>query len=269
LAGHRAALSVSATVGVAVATLLVVGGILAGPAILECSRDSNGFGACLRDKAADTGLIAPDAERTERPDVVADVSSEPPLPPAPMGWMEAAANEYEAPASVPVDLAATAAGIAAMEAEPVSEAPVEVAIVPPTELATATPVVGTEMATVTLDGAEPGLMAEGVPSGEAAPVGEVALAGPQGAVTAMAPTPEAAIDGAAALAAPDGLLVESPIVIDEPVAAPVELQAEVSVAPVEAPPPVAVEFNPQYPNVLVLPPPAEGDNSSFRSLQLN
>ena len=84
--------------------------------------------------------------------------------------MEAAANEYEAPASVPVDLAATTADIAAMEAEPVSEAPVEVAIVPPTELATATPVVGTEVATVTLDGAEPGLAAEGLPSGGAAPV---------------------------------------------------------------------------------------------------
>jgi hypothetical protein len=33
--------------------------------------------------------------------------------------------------------------------------------------------------------------------------------------------------------------------------------------------PIVVEFNPQYPNVIVLPPPAVGDDSSFRSLQLN
>ena len=111
----------SATVGVAAATLLVVGGILAGPAILECSRDSKGFGACLRDKVADTGLIAPDTERTERPEIVADISSEPTLPQAPAGWMEANANEYDPPASVPVDLSSSPAAIAAVEAAPVLE----------------------------------------------------------------------------------------------------------------------------------------------------
>jgi hypothetical protein len=53
-----------------------------------------------------------------------------------------------------------------------------------------------------------------------------------------------------------------------PVVPPVALQAEVGVEPIE-PQPLMIEFNPQYPNVLVLPPPTTGDNSSFRSLQLN
>jgi hypothetical protein len=83
----------------------------------------------------------------------------------------------------------------------------------------------------------------------------------------MSPVPDVSLDGATALRQPDGLLVEGPVA--EPIAPPVELQAEASVEPVEAPPPVAIEFNPQYPNVLVLPPPTTGDNSSFRSLQLN
>ena len=53
-----------------------------------------------------------------------------------------------------------------------------------------------------------------------------------------------------------------------PEPAPVGLQAEVSAEPTPAPP-VVIVYNPEYPNVLVLPPPANGDDSSFRSLQLN
>jgi hypothetical protein len=266
LAASRAALSVSATVGVALATLLVVGGILAGPAILECSSDPNGFGACLRDRVADSGLLAPDAERTEQPGVVADISSEPSLPPAPAGWMEANANEYEPPIGAPVDLTGSPAEIAAVEVALSSEAAVEVAVVPPVEIAAGVPLPVEAPVAVTLDGTEPSLLAEGASSSAPVPATEVALVGPQGGVTAISPAPEVTLDAAAALTQPDGLLVETPVA--GPIVPLVELRAEASVEPVEVPPP-AIEFNPQYPNVLVLPPPATGDNSSFRSLQLN
>ena len=122
-----------------------------------------------------------------------------------------------------------------------------------------------------LDGAELGLLAEGTAPGETPAPAEVALVGPQGEVTAMSPMPVMPVDGAAMLAEPDGLLVEgTTIEPPEPIAAPVELQAEASAEPIKAPPPATIiEFNPQYPNVLVLPPPTTGDNSSFRSLQLD
>ncbi len=270
MAGQRAALSVSATVGVAAATLLVVGGILAGPSVLECSRDSNGFGACLRDKVADTGLIAPGGERVERPDIVADISSEPGPPPAPTGWMEAKANEYEPAPGVPVDLISSPVSVSVAEAPPPAEASVEVAVMPPVELAKPVQAPAGEIASVTLDGAESGLIAEGAASDEPQPPAEVALAGPQGEVTALSPRPEMSIDGAAVLAQPEGLRAEGAgPAPQEPSAAPVELHVAVGGEPISAPPPIAVEFDPQYPNVLVLPPPAEGDDSSFRALQLD
>ncbi len=108
----------------------------------------------------------------------------------------------------------------------------------------------------------------------------------------MSPVLNVPVEGAAVLAQPGGLSVaaapagenvaatvtpepiESPgrLTVAEPASsepAPAELTVEAGVEPVPAPPPVAVEFTPQYPNVIVLPPPASGDNSSFRSLQLN
>ena len=75
----RATISVYATLGVATATVAVVGAIIVGPAILDCSRDAGAFGACLRGKAADSGLISPKASSEQ---------------PTPAGWMEAVANEY-------------------------------------------------------------------------------------------------------------------------------------------------------------------------------
>ena len=261
----------SATIGVAVATLLVAGGIVAGPSILECSSDSNGFGTCFRDKLAAAGLLAPEAAPTGPPGIVADAPGEPPPAPAPAGWMQAAANEYEAPAGAPVELSGPAAGIAAIAAAPeAAPPPMVVAVVPPMELAVAAPAPAAAAATVTLEGAEPGLAAgSSSSSGPAAPA-EVALAGPPGKVAVMAPTPEADNDGAALLSGPEGALAgAAPEVAPDPVIVPLELQAEASAEPIEAPPPIAPEFDPQYPNVLVLPPPAEGDNSSFRSLQLN
>jgi hypothetical protein len=292
LAGHRATNSVYATLGVAAATLIVAGGILAGPSILECSRDAKGFGACLREKVAESGLIAPGDESVEKPDVVADISSEPSIPVPPTGWMEANANEYEPPLSGSIDLAGTPADIAAVEVVPSVEAPVEVAIAPAAELSTAAlePDAGT--AVVALGGPELDPIAEGGTSSEPPAPTRVALVGPDGQITAVVPILDAPIGGAAVLAQPGGLqakaaptepaadaaIVPKPIVppgtvtVVDPVPsepAPVELTAEASVEPAPVPEPVVIQFNPQYPNVIVLPPPTVGDNSSFRSLQLN
>jgi hypothetical protein len=271
LTARHAALSVSATVGVAIATLMVVGGILAGPAIIECSRDSNGFGACLRDKMAESGLISPDTEGIERPEIVADIpSAEPSAPETPTGWMEANANEYEPPASAFVDLTGTPADMAAAELAPVPEVPVEVAVTPPIELATGIASPEGDTGTVTLDGAELNLVAEGAPSSEAAAPADVALVGPPGEIAVTSAMPALPVDPVTALSEPKGLVAEGrgpeeAVTTVTPEPAPAELEAEA----IEAPPPVAIEFNPQYPNVLVLPPPVTGDNSSFRSLQLN
>jgi len=275
----RAATSVYATLGVAAATLVVVGAILVGPALLECSRDGGGFGACLRGKAADSGLISQ------------ELSSE---QPAPAGWMEAVANEYAPPVSVQVELEGTPADLLAEVAESSSAEAAQVAITPAAELATIAPA-------------------------QEEPAVSVALNGPQGEISARGTLVEKGVDGIAGLSQSDDgmLMAEAPSeaaagvsVAVEPIgpaddltsavepppseAAPVELSAEpISSEPEpsdpepshpqpsepsppssepEAPfaePAIVVEFNPQFPNVIVLPPPTVGDDSSFRLLQLN
>jgi hypothetical protein len=270
LAGHRAATSVYATLGVAAATLLVVGGILAGPSILECSRDGGSFGACLRDKAGDSGLITPD------PAVE---------PPAPTGWMEAAANEFDAPPSAPVELAGSPAAMLANELAAASDEPIEMAIAPAADLAAVTAPPSAETAVVALAGPEGEVSADVKPAAPP-PTGTAALNQPEtGSLSARAPVPEVAevviapqpIDHADDLTS----AVEPP----PPEPAPVELEPVDPAPPPDEPEPsepvdgtpeqafsepvIVVEFNPQYPNVIVLPPPAAGDNSSIRSLQLN
>ena len=259
----------SATLGVAAATLLVVGGILAGPSILECSGHSGAFGTCLRDKLADTGLVSPE------PRTVADAPSEPSATPAPAGWMEAKANEYEPATSATADLISAPAAITATEVPPPAKMPVDVAVVPPTELAAAAPAPLEDATAVALDGDATGLIGRASASAEPPPPAEVALTGPEGEVTALSLAPEASVDGTAGLTPPRGRaegFVQAP---PAPDVAPVDLQATAGAEPIAAPagvtppPPAVVEFDPQYPNVLVLPPPAEGDNSSFRALQLD
>lgn len=94
MAGSRAAASVSLTIGVAVVTLLVAGGILAGPAILECSHQPGGIGACLRAKVQDAGLL-PDTPSSSSAPAVSLQTSTPSAEARPQGWLEANATEYE------------------------------------------------------------------------------------------------------------------------------------------------------------------------------
>lgn len=263
----RAATSVYATLGVAAATLVVVGAIIAGPSILDCSKDPGGFGACLRDKLGDSALTSP------------DVSSE--QPPA-GGWMEAVANEYEPPVSTPVELEGTAADLLAEAAESSVSTAVEVAVAPAAELATLAPAQEEVPVSVALVGPEGAISADvAVANLESGTT--IALSEPvDGTLTADTPS-EAVVDVAVAVEpidpAEDLTSAVEPLP-SEP--APVELSAEPEPssepvpppqpeppAPSSSEPPIVVEFNPSYPNVIVLPPPREGDDSSIRTLQLN
>ncbi len=107
MAGARAAASLSLTIGVAFVTVLVMGGILAGPTIIDCSHQPSSFGACLRDHL-DHARFGP---APEQPSQVIELPSQTPLttlpPPAiPVtqpeidhgeGWLDARANEYAPP----------------------------------------------------------------------------------------------------------------------------------------------------------------------------
>ncbi|HEY4201680.1 MAG TPA: hypothetical protein VGM83_14090 [Devosiaceae bacterium] len=105
----------SLTIGVAFATVLVVGGILATPSIIDCSHQGGGIGACLREKVQHSGLrpaeiSAPSSsllssEAPPPPPIAAPVT----ITPIPVvsahddGWIDARANEYEpAPPPHPV-----------------------------------------------------------------------------------------------------------------------------------------------------------------------
>lgn len=256
----RAAPSITATLGVAVATLVAVGGILAGPSILECSKDAAGLGACLRTKVIESGLIPAEPKPIEQPDA----------PAPPTGWMEANANEYEPPLASPVELAGLPMELAVTEVAPALEPIATVPVMPAAEFATAALVPSTAPVAVDLEGPSAGFTVAGAPADEV-PTIDVALAGPAGQMTTAVPLPVAPIEGAAALVQPDELPTGA-LTATEPlpvVPAPVELHAEAVVEPVPEPEPIVIEFNPDYPNVLVLPTPATGDNSSFRSLQLN
>ncbi|HVY52433.1 MAG TPA: hypothetical protein VHA07_12845 [Devosia sp.] len=75
----------SLTLGIALATLLVAGGIVAGPALVDCTGTPAGLGACLHAKAVDNGLLHE------------TLPSAMPAPGRPAGWIEANATEYDAP----------------------------------------------------------------------------------------------------------------------------------------------------------------------------
>lgn len=251
-----------ATFGVAAATLVVVGAILAGPAVLDCSKSPDGLGACLRSKVGDGRLVPP---VPDTPDI-----AQPSAPAPQLGWMEANANEYEPPLSAPVELAGTPMELTAAEVAPPLVPAVGVEMVPAPKLKAAAPPPIAPLATVAVEAPTPGLIAEGTVATEA-PAVDVALAGPEGQVVATSPVTAVLPEGAAALLRPTelagGALTGTTPADTAP--APVELRADVVAEPATAPVPVVIEFNPEYPNVLVLPPPSGGDNSSFRSLQLN
>jgi len=176
----RTAASLSFTIGVAVATLLVAGGILVGPAVLACSRDASTVGSCLRSKATDAGLIhAPavvDAKAPSRPD----------------GWLAADATEYTAPPAAAASLAAGGGDIVAGGTAaplPALSGQAEISLAPGTLAATASAPSAPAPVEVAL--AEPP-----VPTGQ----GTAGTASAAGASSYLvAPRGSLAVDGAAPL----------------------------------------------------------------------
>jgi Meckel syndrome type 1 protein len=205
LAGSRAAASVSLTIGVAFVTLLVAGGILAGPSILDCSHQAGGIGACLRAKVQDAGLL-PDAPSSSAPAVSLQTST-PAVETRPQGWLEANANEYEAPASTgSAELTAPNGSIGAggkLTPKPVLEGEVRVSAPSGT------------------------IAAKGKPLPALEATAQVALAQPAGRLDAAGRTPVATSDRAQiALVEPVGRLDASGTVVARPDTTAVDLSAK-------------------------------------------
>jgi hypothetical protein len=189
----------STTIGVAAATLLVMGGILAGPAILDCAKDGSKFGACLRDKIAESGLIAPEGESVEKQILTSEVPSSEPLPepsvvaetPRPPGWIEANANEYAPKPPALAVLTGTPGKLFARgEAAQAAGTSVEVALAQPLGRLTAS---GSDaapqdsaLAAIVLHRGD--LLATGSVAAESAPPIDVALAAPVGKLDAAGQT---------------------------------------------------------------------------------
>lgn len=95
----------SVTIGAAIATLVVIGAILAGPALVTCASSVSGFNACFTGKLADLGILPRPAQVAiaETPAVTQAPASAAPAP-------VTSAPVATAPASVtPVPVAAPAA----------------------------------------------------------------------------------------------------------------------------------------------------------------
>lgn len=231
------------------ATLVAVGAILAGPAILDCSKVQGGMGACLRDRLNLTPVV-------------------PPAPPAEGGWVDAKANEYAPPESSPVELGATPAALTVADIPVAETLPANVSVVPPAELAIASPAPDIAATSVALVGPEGTLAAQGGPELPPldAPTIELPINGDLKVAVASDPVP---------VEPPPIQLSAEPVSVEPIPVEPIPVAPEPSLPVVPEPlpsseePTLVVEFNPTYPNVIVLPAPLTGDDSSFRSLQLN
>jgi hypothetical protein len=290
LAASRAAASVSLTIGATFATLLVAGGILAGPAIVDCSRQPDGVGACLRAKFDQSGLrqhaLVPPAPSAV-PETPASVAPPTLAEARPQGWLEANATEYEPPASM---------GTASLVA-PVGRVDAIGSLGVP-------PVVPGEVAVTSPQGslAAGGRMSSAAPD----PVADIALVEPAGRLTANGSAvaqPDTAITsrGAEPAVARGTALITGSIggasaphgtatleaTLEPPAAAPLPIEIRLPPAPIRpkpvarpAPPRAAaavpartgprrvIKADPRYPNVIVLPPPNTGENSSFATLEV-
>ena len=308
MAGGHAAASVSLTIGVAVATLLVVGGILAGPAILDCAKQTGGIGACLREKVThSSSLPAPPAAPIETA-----VSSEPPSAAPPIvadiprntGWIEVNATEYDPRPSAVAILSPAPGNLDASGLVPSNPASAADALLtrPPGQLtASLSEPASIPTPSANLVARTGEVRADGGTAVPAA-LGSSRLIRPIGKLTAsfsaivlgepssanLLPTPSATGGIGTNLADPAIVTLEAKVVPDLPLplprpviaspvksdATPEKLEASASAVPAAKPLPTAlpvhvVKADPRYPNVLVLPPPNSGADSSFATLTLH
>ena len=318
MTGARAATSLSLTIGIAFATLLVAGGIVTGPAILDCSHNPDGFGACLRGKVVQTGLLPADARPLPLSALSSELSSaeltSPPIvaavPLPKPGWMAANATEYEPPppsvaalSGEPgrVDAAGTAPGAAEAAAEialaePAGEMRAR-GLIPAGDNSGAEVALAEPAGRLSVDGAAVAISRTGdvslvprVGSIEASGRGLPGATASGRAITEPLPQGRSVVSGrigrnasAAGRAALAATLVAdlSPAPALEQIAvAPQILPPKLDPRRLTSPPRAAalrdpkpmpsppVKYDPRYPNVLVLPPPNRGENSSFATLEV-
>ena len=274
------AASLSLTIGIAFATLVVGTGIIAGPAVFDCSQHPSSLGSCLRGKVVESGLLPPEP----MPPVL--VSSEEPALRAP-GWIEANATEYETPASGVAFLSAEPGRLDALGAIPSAEVSAETALVDPGARIRADGLAPltrpsaeaslTPLATGSIDASGNGAPADGL-FGGASVEPPVLTVRPE--VRGKA-GPAAHGQGRASLA-PQLIADLSPVPPVTEIVAPVVPKAPppriaprkpaapriTAQAKPKAVPPRPPKYDPRYPNVLVLPPPNTGENSSFATLEV-
>lgn len=317
----------SLTIGAAVATLLVAGGILAGPAILDCSHNPDGIGACLRGKLDQSAVPVLQPDPVPQPSVEPAAVDEPPA--RNPGWIEANATEYEDPAPALAELHGPAGDLGAAGSAPtIAGAWADVAIAPSGQilaggsLASRADVQAPQVALAETPGrlaVEVGTMSRGdatavsltpLPGiigagGSALPApgapDEVAIAAPAGSLSAggregpgvsadalaaasSLPLPDvggevgsSSVTAGATLEAELNAVPETPaLVAVEPPIPLTRPPAKPKTAP-PIPPPIVTQdaprkipkYNPRYPNVLLLPPPNTGSNSSFATLDVH
>lgn len=280
MARSGSAASLSLTIGIAFATLVAGTGIVAGPAVFDCSQHPSSFGSCLRGKVVQGGFLPPEP----MPPVL--VSSEDPALRAP-GWIEANATEYEAPASGVAFLSAEPGRLDAVGALPGTEVNAEIALVDPGATIRADglaplprPSADASLAPLTtgaIDASGKGVPADGL-------LGATSVEPPalpvRPEVRGQA-GPAAHGQGRASLA-PQLIADLSPVPpLDEIIAPVVPKAPPPRIAPrkpavpkitAQAKPkavtPRPPKYDPRYPNVLVLPPPNTGENSSFATLEV-
>lgn len=279
MARVRAATSLSFTVGIAFATLLVTGGILAGPAILDCSHQSGSFGACLRGKVVEGGFLPPDTP-APLPAQTAEV-------PKTSGWIAANATEYEASTSASAELTPGLGRLDALGGVPSAEVNGEVALADPAAKIDAggvaplrAPSGTSELVPTTgsidaMGGGEFHSSLAGATSIEPPPLltppqvtGQVGTAhagqgrvwlAPQ-LVADLSPVPP--LDRVVEPIVPKA----PPQLMPRPLPALPKLTAQAKPKPLVAPRPP--KYDSRFPDVLVLPPPNTGENSSFATLEV-
>ncbi len=276
MAGARGAASLSLTIAVACATLLVVGGILAGPTILECSRKPGSLLACVDDKFArwEGPSEAPSSEATQVLSSASSVALSAPLlvesSTEQAGWIDARATEYEPPRASSVEAPASSAEPAPppSAASSIPDARVSetwAGEAPSIDLANfgaVAPLAGIPPALLTTSVTAPAAPRPVLQSPPSAPrplswnsappiTGSIAQP-PLEAIVEPPPMPWPPIQIAAPTIAP-----ASPVHSSPPPVPPKKL------AIVKRAKPPAFRNDPRFPNVVVLPPPGSGSGSSF------
>lgn len=250
MAGARAAASLSLTIGVAFATVLIVGGILAGPTILDCSHQPQSFGACLRDRL-DHSRLAPVKDEPSQVPVLSSESSAPSAsapPPSiaengghPDGWLDARANEYEPPA------------VSALEPPVLPPLPARVTPAPPPPVSSAAVAAIEPIAPPALPPLlTPAPVSQPVDTSSSA-IAEIEIVPPPPPPTTLKPK----VDVAKPVPKPPRVAKLMPKAV--PKAVPETLPR---------PNPVRTfKYDARFPNVTVLGPPSRGGNSSFVTLE--